>query len=352
MSEKPSVILVDDNLTNLTIGKHALSEEFALLTVPSGEKLFVALAHMRPELILLDVDMQGMDGYETLARLKATPAFSDIPVIFLSARDDAASIERGFSLGAADYVTKPYLPQHLLSIVRCQLLMRRQREALSQSAAALDQAVTERKRSIIGLQNAVLSTLVALAETRGKGHLSDLDAGASFIEKPLAALTREMMTDRAYRDALTEWDLDLFTTSAHFHDIGKIVVKDAILLKPSRLTPGEYSQMKRHTAYGVHLIESVEHSEAQRSFFSSAKLFASSHHERWDGSGYPLGLRGEDIPLQGRLMAIIDVYNALISERPYKQPVSPREAYDIIAQGRGTLFDPRLTDIFLSLPIL
>lgn len=351
MELKPQIILVDDSITNLSIGKNALGDQYTLLTVPSGEKLFRALAIVQPNLILLDVDMPGMDGYEILSRLKHSLAYAKIPVIFLSARDDADSIEKGFSLGAADFVTKPYLPQHLNAVVKCHLLMQSQRESIILSESILANAVNEKKQALLGLQNAILSTLISLAESRGKVHVVDVASGKSFIEKPLIALTREMMTESIYKEELLKWDPDLFMTSAHFHDIGKIIVKDHILLKPSKLTPTEFDQMKKHTVYGVHLIESIEHTIEQSGFFTSAKLFANSHHERWDGSGYPIGLHGDEIPLQGRLMAIIDVYNALISERPYKKPVTPQEAREIIAKGRGTHFDPRLTDIFLSLPI-
>lgn len=349
---KEKLILVDDNIVNLTIGKQVLGEEYDLLTVPSGARLFQALERVRPSLILLDVDMPSMDGFETLRQLKADPAYQAIPVLFLSARDDEASIDRGLRLGAADFITKPYLPQHLAAIVKAHLLLQLQQRTLDTSSQALEKAVLDKRNAIIQLQNAVLSTVVGLAEARGHSRPGHILTSSEALEKPLSALIHQMQGEALYKQELSQWDVDLFMASAHFHDIGKIIVKDNILLKPSRLTPGEYNQMKLHTAYGVRLIESVEKSTVQRGFFTSAKLFASAHHERWDGSGYPLGLRAEEIPLQGRLMAILDVYNALISERPYKRPMTHQKARETIARGRGTLFDPLLTDIFLSLPTL
>lgn len=349
MNTKEKIFLVDDNMTNLTIGKKMLGERFHVLTLPTGEKLFRAIMQITPDLILLDIDLPLMNGYEILRRLKSSPATAHIPVIFLSARDDSASVEKALLLGAADYILKPYTKKLLIGLIERHLLIRSQQHSLHQYEALLNTLVQTKKKSILELQNSILETLIHLASSQRNltGPLS-----VSLYQQQenyLHILIEEMMSEQRYHQEIAQWDPELFMASSHFHDIGKIIIKDSILLKPGRLTPLEFEQIKKHTVFGVQLIDSIEQNAVYQNFFDSAKLFAGSHHEKWDGSGYPLGLHGDAIPLQGRIMAILDVYNALISERPYKRSLSKDEARDIIANGRNTHFDPILTDMFLSL---
>lgn len=345
MEIRKRIILVDDEITDLLIGKEVLGDEYDVLTVPSGEKLFQALDYFSPDLILLDADMPDMNGFEILRQLKSGPKTTDIPVIFLSARDDPDSHEQGLLLGAADFVVKPYIPVQLICLVRRHLLLATQQREIRRYEALVRKAAVKECASMIRLQDTLLDTLVFLS-----GNSSQIanPQRAGMIRSYLTAMTGEMQQNGIYMNELSLWDDASFIMSAQLHDIGKIIVRDTILKKPGKLTPEEFEAVKNHTIYGVKVIEKLEREKGQMLFFDNAKLFAGTHHERWDGSGYPLGLSEKKIPLQGRLLAIADVYDALVSERPYKQPLSHRAAREVIAENKGTQFDPLLTEVFLA----
>jgi putative two-component system response regulator len=197
---------------------------------------------------------------------------------------------------------------------------------------------------VLELQSTILQTVADLVESR-----DDITGGhVQRTQEFLRILVDALVDLGLYREQVEEWDIDLLLQSSQLHDVGKISISDMILNKPGKLTQDEFDEIKKHAAFGVKIIEKMEHHSSESDFLKYAKIFAGTHHEKWDGSGYPVGLSGEDIPLQGRLMAIADVYDALVCERPYKKAFPHDEAVEIIAGGRGTHFDPVLVDIFLQ----
>jgi putative two-component system response regulator len=336
------IMLVDDEMTELTIGKNMLKEHFEVFQIPSGERLFEVLKHVTPDLILLDIVMPVMDGYETLVRLKANRAFAEVPVIFVTGRNDETSEIKGLDMGAVDYVTKPFSAPLLIRRLYNHLQLSEQKKELKKYNSSLKEIVDHKTRQIVDLQNAVLSSMAEMLEAR------DSNTGSHVIrtQKYLELLVEQLIQDGVYQDEIEAWDLDFLFSSAQLHDLGKIAVSDAILNKPGKLTEMEFSEIKKHTTAGVDALTKIERKTEEHAFLNHARIIAGSHHEKWDGSGYPLGLKGREIPLQGRLMAIADVYDALISLRPYKKPLNHNEAKRIIAEGKGTHFDPVLVETF------
>jgi putative two-component system response regulator len=224
------------------------------------------------------------------------------------------------------------------------VLVESQKKELEHINQNLQQLVDEKTEEIQELQNAIIKTMSNLVEYRDTitaGHIER-------SERLLKLLTEEMMNRNVYYDEAKDWDLKYFLQSAQLHDVGKIAIRDNILMKPSKLTEAEFNEMKRHTYFGEQVIEKIQESARESVFLTHAKIMAGTHHEKWDGSGYPRGMAGYDIPLQGRLLALVDVYDALVSERPYKKPFPPDQALEIIKQGSGAQFDPTLVDIFTA----
>lgn len=338
-------MLVDDNITNLTLGKNVLSEKYDVITLSSGEKLFKFLKRTLPDLILLDIEMPVMNGYEVMRQLKADAETKNIPVIFLTAKNDTGSELEGLTLGAVDYISKPFSPSLLLKRIERHLLLEDQKKELKEYNENLQEMVDRKTETVVTLQNAVLQTVAELVECR-----DDITGG--HIERTqlyLRILVNAAFDAGLYLDEISQWkDDEFFFQSAQLHDVGKIAIRDNILMKPGKLTKEEFDEMKGHTTFGGKVIEKIGKSTQQKSFLHHAKVFAETHHERWDGTGYPNGLEGERIPLQGRLMAIADVYDALISDRPYKKAIPHDEAAAIIIAGKGSHFDPELVDIFID----
>ncbi|MDL2264037.1 response regulator, partial [Synergistaceae bacterium OttesenSCG-928-I11] len=332
-----TVMLVDDNVANLKIGRNVLGRTYNVLTIPSGERFFQMLPRVTPDLVLLDVEMPGMNGYDVIRRLKADERTASIPVIFLTARSDAASELEGLTLGAVDYIVKPFSPPILLKRVETHLLLKDYSDDLLGM-------VEEKTRTVTELQNAMLSTVATIVEYRDDITGNHIGRTGQYLK----LFVDEMIRRKLYSEITNTWNVDFLFQSASLHDVGKIAIRDSILMKPGQLSEEEFEVMKRHTTFGVRIIQEIERKTTERNFLHHAKVFASTHHERWNGTGYPNGLSGDTIPLQGRLMAIVDVYDALISERPYKQPFSHEHAIGIIAEGRGEHFDPILADLFLS----
>lgn len=343
-NNRKTIFLVDDNLTNLTLGKNALAEHYNVFTLNSGARLLKMLEKNIPDIILLDVEMPEMDGYEVIKKLKAQKETANIPVIFLTAKTDGQSELLGLSLGAIDYITKPFTPSLLLKRIEVHLLLEAQRLELEKYNSDLQKLVAEKTDMVVELKNAILKTMAELVECRD-------DVTGAHIERTqgyLAIMLDALIKFGVYADEVKEWDIELVLQSAQLHDVGKIHIKDSILNKPGKLTAEEFEEIKTHTVYGEEVIERIKRRTSDRQFLEYAKTLIGSHHEKWDGSGYPHGLQGEEIPLLGRLMAIADVYDALVSERPYKNAYSHEEAVDIILKGRGTHFDPELIDLFVK----
>ena len=348
-SARYKIILVDDNMANLALGRNILKTFYETYPAPSAAKLFEILENVLPDLVLLDIDMPDMNGYETIKKMKADARLADIPVIFLTAKNDEQSELEGFNLGAADYVSKPFSAPLLLKRIANQLLIMRQKKDLLTSQATLkdyagnlEAMMHNKTKEVFALQTAVLATVADLVEFRDKltgGHIVR-------TQRYLEALIAELIQDGTYEDEIMTWDLVFVLPSAQLHDVGKIAISDLILNKPTKLTPEEFEIMKTHVTEGVDAIEKIMQNTDAHAFLHHALLIAGTHHEKWDGSGYPLGLKGSDIPLEGRLMAIADVYDALVTARPYKEAFSHEEACKIIEASSGTHFDPILVEAF------
>jgi len=342
---KACIFLVDDNIINLNTGKAALQHKYTVITIPSGEMLLYSLKRVKPDLILLDIDMPGMSGYDTIKALKLNPDTREIPVIFLTGKNESENELLGLSLGAVDYITKPFSQSILLKRVELHLLLQSQKNELREFNGNLIDMVNERINDISALQNAIIMWAAEVIEFRDEetGHHVER------VQKYLEILLREMKKTPLYSDEVLTWNIDAFLKSALLHDVGKIKIRDDVLLKNDRLSDEELANMKLHSLYGKTLIESLQNKVPNQTFLEYAKILAHRHHERWDGTGYPDQLKGEEIPLQARMMAIADVYDALISKRPYKVAFSHEEAMRNIAQGRGTQFDPDLVDLFIGM---
>ena len=336
------IILVEDNMANLDMGRNMLKTSYEVYPAPSAAKLFDILENVLPDLILLDIEMPEMNGYEAIKKLKADSRFREIPVIFLTAKGDESSELEGFELGAMDYVSKPFSAPLLLKRITNQLLIAQQKRDLKDYAENLEQKVNEKTREVLNLKNAVLATVSDLVEFRDKltgGHISR-------TQLYIKALIDELVWSDVYKEDIAAWEMEFFLPSAQLHDVGKIAISDHILNKPGKLEPEELEIMKTHVKVGVDAIEKIMMKTEKHAFLYHALSFTGSHHERWDGTGYPMGLKGDYIPLEGRLMAIADVYDALISVRPYKKAFTHEDSCKIIEGGSGSHFDPTLVEIF------
>ena len=339
------IFLVDDNMIYLNSGKALLSDRYTVVTIPSGGKLLLMLEKTRPDLILLDVEMPGMSGYDTLKVIKANSETADIPVIFITAKSDPENELMGLSLGAVDYITKPFSPPLLLKRVELHLLLQAQKNELRRFNEDLTSIVKDRTNDLMQLQDAIILWAAEMVESRDEDTGQHLER----VQKYLYILLNAMEKKEHYAVELATWDREAFFKSSLLHDVGKIKIPDEILLKKSRLSDIEFASMKLHALYGKTLLDSLQKKVPDQTFLDYAKTLSYSHHEKWDGTGYPDNLKGHEIPLQARVMALADVYDALVSERPYKKAFSHEEALQIIIEGRGTQFDPDLVDLFIDL---
>ena len=341
-----TVLIVDDEPSNLSLLMHLLRSDYQVRAANSGENALRAAANEpRPDLILLDVMMPEMNGEEVLARLRSNPATLDIPVIFVTALADVDDEERGLELGAADYITKPIKPAVVLARVRTQLEAKQTRDWLKDKNAILEAEVSRRMVENDLTQLVSIRALAHLAETR------DTETGNHILrtQNYVRALALRLSQHPRFSTTLDTRTIDLLTKSAPLHDIGKVGIPDSILQKPGPLTPEEWVIMKTHARLGSDAIEQAEIDVEQPvAFLSLAKEIAHWHHEKWDGSGYPDGLHGDAIPLSARLMAVADVFDALISQRVYKPAMSYEKTREIIADGSGSHFDPDIVAAFLE----
>ncbi|MBF0470188.1 MAG: two-component system response regulator [Gammaproteobacteria bacterium] len=351
---RATLLLVDDEPVNISVLMDLLKDDYRLVAARNGEQaLMRAEAEPSPDLILLDVMMPGMDGHEVCRRLKANPVTRDIPVIFVTAMSDVEDETTGFRLGAVDYILKPISPPIVEARIANHLTLRQAQQALSQQNRLLEERVAERTRDLAVTQDVTILSMASLAETRDNETGNHIRRTQHYV-RVLARYLQQQ--GEHYSEILDERTIDLLFKSAPLHDIGKVGIPDAILLKPGRLDSEEFEIMKSHTTLGRDAILTAERAlqesipaSGENTFLHYAREIAYSHQEKWDGSGYPEGLAGEEIPLSARLMAVADVYDALISKRVYKPPFSHEKACQIIREGRGTHFEPLLVDAFIAI---
>ena len=325
-----TIFVIDDSDTNLSMAESVLEEQYRVMTMPSAEKMFTMLEKVVPDLILLDIEMPEMDGFQALLKLKTSSLWADIPVMFLTGRDDVKVEAQGLEMGAVDFITKPFSAPVLLNRIKTHL--------------DIDGIIRDRTSQLNRLQNSIVAVLADMVENRDKVTGGHIERTSNYIK-----ILIEAMKDRGvYIDEMQGWDTEKIISSARMHDLGKISITDVIINKPGKLTEEEFEKMKTHAEEGERIIDEIISRTGEGEFLRNARLFAGTHHERWDGKGYPRGLKGDEIPLQGRIMAIVDVYDALVSERPYKNAFSHEEAVKIIRESSGSHYDPKITEIFLS----
>jgi len=355
--KKPIILAVDDTKENLMVIGQLLQPYYHVRVANSGQRALKAVASPpKPDLILLDVMMPEMDGYEVLAELRADPQTHDIPVIFVTAIDTDEDEELGLSLGAVDYVTKPIKPAILLARVRAHLELKQARDWLADQNGYLEAEVRRRMADNELIKDVSLHSLALLAEKRDNETGNHLHRTQAYVE----TLMEHLRSHPRFAPELANTAQRLrIAKAAPLHDIGKVGIPDAILLKPGKLTAEEFEIMKTHAAIGANTISEAvkrvghgaggETVDAPLAFLDAARQIAGGHHEKWDGSGYPKGLAGEAIPVAARLMALADVFDALISRRHYKEAFPLERAVGIITEGRGSHFDPDIVDAFLAL---
>jgi len=335
----PKVIfVVDDKDTNLSMAKEALKEQYRVMTLPSAAKMFALMQKITPDLILLDIEMPEMDGFEALKILKSSDIHANIPVIFLTSMKDSTVEAKGFQMGVVDFVSKPFSAPVLVNRIKSHLdideLIRERTQQLQQKTEELQH-----------LQSGIVYVLADMVENRDKTTGGHIERTATY----LSLMLKEMIARGLYDGNIDDTSLDMLISSARLHDVGKITISDVVLNKPGKLTDEEFAIMKSHSAQGILIIDQMIERTDNVEFLQNARQFAGTHHERWDGKGYPNGLAGEEIPILGRMMAIVDVYDALVSVRPYKNGFSHEEAVKIIMENAGTQFDPSMAALFFEL---
>ena len=347
LSNRATVLVVDDAPDNLAVMSSLLKGSYKVRVANNGDlALKFARTAPPPDIILLDIMMPGLSGYDVIRKLKSDNDTRHIPVIFLTAMSAAEDERLGLDLGAADYITKPISPAIVLARVRTQLENKAAADFLRDQSSFLETEVRRRTQELAAIQDVTIMALASLAETR------DSDTGNHIrrTQHYVRLLAEKLQTHPRFGYFLSDKTIDALYKSAPLHDIGKVGIPDRILLKPGRFTPDEFEIMKTHTTLGRAAIVAAEKQLGMEvEFLSLAKDIANYHQEKWDGSGYPEGLRGDAIPISARLMAVADVYDALISRRVYKEGMPHEKAVSIIREGRGTHFDPDMVDAFLEL---
>lgn len=347
MSEElANILVIDDTPGNLSLLNQLLRAHYRVKLANSGMRGLELASMSPPDLILLDIMMPEMDGYQVFQQLKANPATSRVPVIFLTAKAGTEDEEHGLAMGAVDFIHKPIAPSVVLARVRTHLQIRNWQTFLEDKSAWLQKEVELRVSEVSRLQEATIRVMVSLAEFRDECTGNHIRRTQDYV-RLLAEYLSLQPRDAAF---LSPEQIDRMAKASPLHDIGKIAIPDHILLKPGRHTPEEFDIMKTHSVKGESMLQrSLREMGGDNAMLEFACQIARGHHERWDGSGYPDGLAGEAIPLAARLMAVADVYDALRSRRPYKKAFDHAEAVDLIVQGRGSHFDPLLVEAFLAL---
>ena len=346
---KPALLIVDDEPTNIRLLVGVLKADYDLLVATGGQQALDLLQerHAEIDLILLDVNMPGMSGIEVLEAINRHADWTEIPVIFVTAMNQEGDEAEGLQLGAVDYITKPFSAAIVRARINTQLTLRRAKQALAAQNRILEQKVRERTEEISYTQEVIINALTSLAETRDNETGSHILRTQHYV-RILANLARHRSTFN--RELDNDLTIDAIFRTAPLHDVGKVGIPDHILLKPGKLDESEWQIMKTHSTLGGDALRKAGEALGGRgaSFLRYAQEIAYHHHEKWDGSGYPAGLSGSTIPLSARLMAIADVYDALISKRCYKSAMTHTKALEILADGKGRHFDPDLLQLFLD----
>lgn len=340
----PSILIVDDTPENLSVLGELLQPSYRVRAANSGRRA-LQMAHSAPppDLILLDVMMPEMDGYDVLSELRADPYTARIPVIFVTAMDGTQDEEHGLDCGAVDYITKPIRPAIVLARIRTQLELKRARDLLSDQNAYLEAEVAHRLAENQLIQEVSIHALARLAETRDPETGNHLRRTQEYVR----TLAKALQHHPRFSHYLDNHTIDALAKSAPLHDIGKVGIPDHILLKPGKFTPEEWEIMKTHAELGAKAIAQAEaDTEKTVEFLHIAKEIAHYHHEKWDGSGYPCALAGDRIPIAARLMALADVFDALICKRVYKPAFTLADARQLILDGNGSHFDPDIVKAF------
>lgn len=341
-----TILIVDDAPECLAVLGGLLRPMCQVRAVTSGQLALQAAADSpRPDLILLDVMMPEMDGYEVIRHLLSNPATSGIPVIFVSALEQTDEEERGLALGAVDYITKPIRPAIVIARVKAHLDLKAARDLLQDRNRSLEEEITRRMADNLLIQDTSIRALARLAEIRDPETGNHLRRTQGYVR----TLAIELCSHPRFADFLTPHHIEVFVKSAPLHDIGKVGIDDHILRKRGKLTPDEWAIMKTHSQLGYQALEqAAQDAEYSVDFLSMAKDIAHYHHEKWDGSGYPEGLAGNQIPISARIMALADVFDALITPRSYKRAFTLEQALRMIDEGRGTHFDPDVVNAFFA----
>lgn len=351
--KKLEISIVDDEPINLMVLKKLLNPSFLIRAYKSGEELLQSFKKgIRPDLILMDIMMPGMDGYAALSELRKNPDNHGIPVIYISALDGLIDEEKAFSLGAVDYITKPFRPGIVLARVNAHLELKQARDRLKNQNEWLEAEVKRRMVETQLIQDTTLNVFAELVETRDNDTANHVLRTQNYVR----IISQCLQRNEKYRKALGNDDIERIVKAAPLHDIGKIGIPDAILLKPGKLSAEEYEIMKTHCKIGGNAIRLAinktlsgknENGEITALYFlEEAEKIMNYHHERWDGTGYPEELYGEDIPISARIMALADVFDALTTVRPYKKAWSMEAVVDYILEQRGMQFDPDVVDAF------
>ena len=338
--KKNSVLIVDDERSNITVLRNILGPFYTVYASTDGKDAMETAEEFKPDVILLDIIMPEMDGFDVISMLKQSKRTKDITVIFITGLDNPEAEERGLSMGATDFISKPFKPAIVKLRVEMQMRLINNARTLTRQTRILK----ERTDHLMRVQNSTTSVLASLVERRDKLTGKHIEQTAKYMEILIEALKKNPQ----FSHIVSDWDTEIIARASRLHDIGKISVSDLILNKPGKLNPGEYEEMKKHALSGEKIIDDIIADSGKEAIFENAKLFAGSHHEKWDGSGYPRGLKGKAIPFHGRLLAIADVYDALVSQRPYKEAFSHEKAVEIIVNDKGAHFDPELVDLFLT----
>ena len=340
------ILVVDDDTSNLALAQKILGKEYRIAAANSGMVALRYLENNCPDLILMDINMPDMDGFQVMEMVRQMERFSHVPVIFLTADSDPETETRCFASGAVDFVAKPFIPDVLMSRVRKTLELEKYRTNLENMVEEQTRIITARTRRISQIQEQVIMGMATLIETRDNSTGKHVKNTKTYVRM----IANELRARNIYSDILTEDYIMNVYKAAPLHDVGKIRISDTILRKPAKLTEEEYNAMKLHTVYGRQIINEIIGGVEDPEYVKIAEDIAMYHHERWDGAGYPIGLKGEDIPLCARIMALADVFDALYEERCYKEPIRPVfKIMQTLKEGRGTQFDPLITDVFVSM---